>query len=76
MEQHEREEQLERSQQRGGRPCGWTNERGPQDMVRFGQVQHIDQAQNLREGICQEIDVDRLPVLVGDLIPVYARSSA
>ena len=63
---------LEPGQQRGGRPGGLTDVRGPQDMVRLGQVQHVHDAQDLREGIRQEIGVDRLPALVRDLIPVSA----
>ena len=47
MEQHHREEHLEPGQQRRGRPCGRTNERGAQDMVRLEQVQHVHDAQDL-----------------------------
>ena len=67
MQQHQGEEQLEPGQQRGGRPGGLMDERGPQDVVRLGQVQHVHDAQEVREGIRQEIGVDRLPALVRDL---------
>ena len=41
-------------------------------MVRLGQVQHVHDAQELGEGIRQEIGVDRLPALVRNLVPVPA----
>ena len=41
-------------------------------MVRPGQVQHVHDAQDFREGIRQEIGIDRFPALVRDLVPVSA----
>ena len=41
-------------------------------MVRLDQIQHVHDAQDLREGIRQEIGVDRLPALVGDGVPAPA----
>ena len=72
MEQDQGEEHLERGQERRGRPGGRANECGSQDMVRLDQVQHVHDAQDFREGIRQEIDVDGLPSLVRDLVPVSA----
>ena len=58
MEQYECEEHLEPGQKCTGRPRGGTNERRAQDVMRPGQIQHVNKAQNLREGIREEIDVD------------------
>ena len=41
--------------------AAWRTNAAPRIVVRLGQVQHVHDAQEFREGVRQEIGVDRLP---------------